>query len=296
MSDEKNNLTIAYFASEETAKEAAEKLKDWDKDLGAIDLGAIGILTMNKKGKLKTHKVGAHATGTGAKWGTALGAAAGILTGGIGLIGGAVVGLTAGSIAGSLFHKQIGMDDDEKARLEEHLKDGGAALAVMTNKHDILPVSEKLGFLGGEVASYTIPTEVVAELDASEEAEQAENDVVKDTPVEEQPEVVPQAIIHYHRPDSNYEGWGLHVWDGSADVIDWRVPLEPTGTDDFGIYFAVNLAPDATGLGYIIHKGDEKDLLDDQFLNFEMHGYEVWVDQNSTTYEKPAVSAGADEE
>lgn len=178
MSDEKNILTIAYFASEEAAKEAAEKLKDWDKDLGAIDLGAIGILTMNKKGKLRTHKVGAHATGTGAKWGTVVGAAAGILTGGIGLIGGALVGLTAGSIAGSLFHKQIGMDDDEKARLEEHLKDGGAALAVMTNKHDILPVHEKLGFLGGEVASYTVPTEVVAELDASEDAEQVENDVV----------------------------------------------------------------------------------------------------------------------
>lgn len=171
MSDEKNNLIIAYFASEAAAKEAAEAIKEWDKDLGAIDLGAIGILSMDKKGKLKTHKVGEHATGSGAKWGTAIGAAAGILTGGIGLIGGAVVGLTIGSIAGAFFHKKLGMDDAEKARLEEHLKGGGAALAVMTNAHDVSAVRDKLGFLGGESATYAVPTEVVAELEAADDTE-----------------------------------------------------------------------------------------------------------------------------
>lgn len=171
MSDEKNNLSIAYFASEEAAKEAADAIKEWDKDLGRIDLGAIGILTMDKKGKLKTHKVGEHATGSGAKWGTAIGAVAGILTGGVGLIGGAVVGLTAGAIAGAFFHKKLGMDDAERARLEEHLKDGGAALAIMTNMHDIEPVHDKLGFLGGEAVSYVLSAETIAEIEAADDTE-----------------------------------------------------------------------------------------------------------------------------
>ncbi|GAA3511624.1 hypothetical protein GCM10023075_73750 [Streptosporangium album] len=29
------------------------------------------------------------------------------------------------------------------------------------------------------------------------------------------------AIMHYHRPDGNYEGWGLHLWGM------W--PLPPSG-------------------------------------------------------------------
>lgn len=285
MADKKNNLILAYFPNEAAATEAADNLKAWDTDLGAINLGAIGIMTMNKKGKLKTTKVGTRATGTGAKWGTIVGATAGILTGGIGLLGGAVVGLTVGAVAGRMFHKEIGMDDAEKERLEAHLKEGGAALAVMTNDHDVMPVHEKLGFLGGEVASYSIPDETAEELEAAageEDAEQTGDDEIA---------AEKQAVIHYQRPDGNYDGWGLHVWAGSADVINWHVPLQPTGTDDFGIYFSVPLAEDATGLGYIIHKGDEKDLLDDQFLDFDMHGYEVWVEQNTPGYIDPPTNA-----
>lgn len=117
-----------------------------------------------------------------------------------------------------------------------------------------------------------------------------------DEDVEDEPAVVNQAMIHYHRADGNYDEWGLHVWDGSADVIDWHTPLKPDGSDDFGIYFTVALAEDAPGLGYIIHKGDEKDLLNDQFLNFDMHGYEVWVDQNTPGYVAALTVTDGDEE
>ena len=121
MANKNRNLIIAYFPSKDKAEKAAEHLKDWDKSRGDIKLGGIGIITLDEKGKLKTHKVGARAGGTGAKWGTILGAAAGILSGGVTLVGGAVVGLAAGTVAGALFHKKIGMTDEDKDRLMQHL-------------------------------------------------------------------------------------------------------------------------------------------------------------------------------
>ncbi|MEO3774923.1 pullulanase-type alpha-1,6-glucosidase [Micromonospora sp. B9E7] len=93
-----------------------------------------------------------------------------------------------------------------------------------------------------------------------------------DPPVEEG-----TAVIHYRRADGNYDGWGLHVWDGAADPTEWSAPLKPTRTDAFGAVFRVPLAAGATGLNYIIHQGDTKDLPDDQRLDFGSVGREVWL-------------------
>lgn len=75
------------------------------------------------------------------------------------------------------------------------------------------------------------------------------------------------ATIHYFRPDGDYTGWGLHAWDGAAVTVEWGAPLAPTGEDDFGIYWEVPIKPDATRLGFIVHKGDEKDPGPDMFLD-----------------------------
>ncbi|MEU8220709.1 pullulanase-type alpha-1,6-glucosidase [Micromonospora taraxaci] len=93
-----------------------------------------------------------------------------------------------------------------------------------------------------------------------------------DPPVEED-----TAVIHYRRADGNYDGWGLHVWDGAADPTEWSAPLKPIRTDAFGAVFRVPLAAGATGLNYIIHQGDTKDLPDDQRLDFGSGGREVWL-------------------
>ncbi|WP_433294805.1 pullulanase-type alpha-1,6-glucosidase [Actinoplanes sp. CA-030573] len=85
------------------------------------------------------------------------------------------------------------------------------------------------------------------------------------------------AIIHYRRADGDYAGWGLHVWDGAATGTDWGSPLQPAATDSYGVTFKVPLAAGATGLSYIIHKGDTKDLPDDQRLDFASAGREVWL-------------------
>ncbi|GGM58699.1 1,4-alpha-glucan branching enzyme [Micromonospora sonchi] len=85
------------------------------------------------------------------------------------------------------------------------------------------------------------------------------------------------AVIHYRRPDGNYDGWGLHLWDGAANPTDWSRPMPPTRIDSFGAEFRVPLAEGATGLSYLIHRGDEKDLPQDQRLDFAEAGREVWL-------------------
>jgi hypothetical protein len=91
-------------------------------------------------------------------------------------------------------------------------------------------------------------------------------------------------VLHYHRHNGDYDGWGIHVWAGYEGEMSWEEPLPPAGSDDFGIYFEIPVAAGAEGLGYIIHRGDEKDLWDDQYLNFSEQGREVWIMQNTPGY------------
>nr|WP_234024434.1 pullulanase-type alpha-1,6-glucosidase [Streptomyces sp. HGB0020] len=104
-----------------------------------------------------------------------------------------------------------------------------------------------------------------------------------------------KAVIHYHRADGNYDGWGLHVWTGAANPTDWSSPLQPVKTDAYGAVFEVPLTDGATSLSYIIHKGDEKDLSADQSLDLTANGHEVWLLNGQEKYllPQPAGSAAA---
>ncbi|MGW7524040.1 pullulanase-type alpha-1,6-glucosidase [Streptomyces sp. NPDC054783] len=104
-----------------------------------------------------------------------------------------------------------------------------------------------------------------------------------------------KAVIHYHRADGDYDGWGLHVWTGAANPTDWSNPLKPVKTDAYGAVFEVPLTAGATSLSYIIHKGDDKDLPADQSLDLKANGYEVWLLNGQEKYllPQPAGSAAA---
>jgi hypothetical protein len=240
------------------------------------------------------------------------------LSGGVTLIGGAVVGLAAGTVAGALFHKRLGMDDEDRDRLMEHLQDGGAAIAVMADDDEVEATKFELLSLGGEVENYFVPDETVDELEAAadaadvEDVEEAillsEGEHTEEAAAiaaaagaaaavaagEEEEDAAAAVVLHYHRHNGDYDGWGLHVWTGFEGEVGWEGPLPPSGADDFGIYFTVPVAEAAEGLAYIIHRGDEKDLWDDQYLDFAEHGREVWIMQNTPGYlDAPA---GEDEE
>ncbi|MFI6338163.1 pullulanase-type alpha-1,6-glucosidase [Streptomyces sp. NPDC050535] len=104
-----------------------------------------------------------------------------------------------------------------------------------------------------------------------------------------------KAVLHYHRADGDYDGWGLHVWTGAATGTDWSKPLEPVDTDAYGAVYEVPLAEGATSLSYILHKGDEKDLPTDQSLDLAANGHEVWLLNGQEKYllPQPAGSAAA---
>ncbi|MFB8400043.1 pullulanase-type alpha-1,6-glucosidase [Streptomyces sp. NPDC055912] len=98
-----------------------------------------------------------------------------------------------------------------------------------------------------------------------------------------------KAVIHYQRPDGNYEGWGLHTWTGAAQPTDWSKPLMPTRVDAYGAVYEVPLTEGATSLSYILHKGDEKDLPTDQSLDLASLGHEVWALAGQPKYLLPTV-------
>ncbi|WP_180686642.1 pullulanase-type alpha-1,6-glucosidase [Streptomyces gossypiisoli] len=121
----------------------------------------------------------------------------------------------------------------------------------------------------------------------------------KETVRTERPEYPAQdtskAVLHYHRADGAYDGWGIHVWSGAAQPTDWSKPLMPVKTDSYGAVFEVPLTEGATSLSYIIHKGDEKDLSADQALDLKANGHEVWLLSGQEKYllPQPAGSAAA---
>jgi uncharacterized membrane protein len=168
MADKNKHVIIAYFRGADKADMATSQLKDWDAANDAIKLGGIGILTW-EDGKVKTRKVSQRQGHKGAKWGLALGAVTGILSGGVTLVGGALAGAAGGAILGTFFHKSLGMTDEDEARLEKRLQSGGAAVVVMADEDEVGPTKAELAGLGGEVEDYEVPAETMNQVEASTE-------------------------------------------------------------------------------------------------------------------------------
>jgi uncharacterized membrane protein len=137
----KKQLVMAFFANEAAADAAVINIKQWDKASNDIKLGAIGVLVKDEKGKIKSHKLGQKKTGTFA----VLGALAGVLSGGVTVLGGAVVG----GILGAFFHKGLGLSKDDITRIGKELDGGKAAVGVLAQANEAASVSAKLAELGG---------------------------------------------------------------------------------------------------------------------------------------------------
>ncbi len=104
------------------------------------------------------------------------------------------------------------------------------------------------------------------------------------------------AVLHYQRPDGDYgtwpsddftDFWGVHTWTGSANPTDWPAPVQPTSVDRWGARYDIDLVDGASELAYILHRGDEKDLPEDQFLDLDGVGHEVWIESGEPGYVLP---------
>jgi len=89
-----------------------------------------------------------------------------------------------------------------------------------------------------------------------------------------------KATIHYKRNHTDYDGWGLHVWGPTAVTgVSWAESFQPTGADDYGLIWVVDMVEGAEFLNFIVHNGDEKDPGPDQIMNFAKVGCEIWLIQ-----------------
>jgi len=158
----KKQLVLAFYANEDAADEAVEAIKKWDKASKEIKLGSIGVLVKDDKGKVKTHKLGARHTTTGA----AAGVLAAVLSGGVSLVGGVVLG----SLVGAFIHKGLGMSKEDVARIGGELDGGKAAVAVLAAADESAAVSAKLGELGGTVETHEVTDEALEQAVAATEA------------------------------------------------------------------------------------------------------------------------------
>ena len=93
--------------------------------------------------------------------------------------------------------------------------------------------------------------------------------------------------IHYYRYQEDYEGWGLHLWNAveeesgtftiNGEEYDWNNAFPWQGEDEYGVYWTFDL-DDSQELGFIVHKGDEKDPpgLDRYFDDYDT-SQEIWL-------------------
>jgi uncharacterized membrane protein len=166
MASKTDRVIVAYYPSSEDAERAAYGIQAWDRANDDIKLGGVGLLIWQDD-KTKTYKLSRADAGKGAKWGLALGAVTGILSGGITLLGGAVVGGAAGAVGAKLFYKDLGLSDDDRAKMEQRLRQGELALVVMASEAEVAPTQAVLKELGGDVENYQVPEEMLTQLEAS---------------------------------------------------------------------------------------------------------------------------------
>lgn len=149
------NVVLSVFATEAAADAAVESLKAWDKLNDDIKLSAIGVLVLDDKGKVKTHKVGSRSFQKGAGIGVILA----ILLAPVTLVGGVV----AGGALGLLHHKGLGMSKDEREALMADLQGGKAAIGVLADDDEAPAIAAKLTELGGVTQTQAVSDEAMAE-------------------------------------------------------------------------------------------------------------------------------------
>ncbi len=151
-------LVLAVFSDEFQASSAAALLKD--SALAAGD--AIGVLALDEAGQVKGQNVGKRSLGKGAGIGLVL-----ALVTPVGL----AVGLLGGGILGALHHKGLGLDTADRERISQDLKDGKAAVGVLT---DVAGADAVMSFLveqGGVAQAHSVTDEALEEARAAAAAD-----------------------------------------------------------------------------------------------------------------------------
>ena len=147
-----HKVVISIFENEAAADAAVVGLKE----AGVADVDAIGVLTLDESGNVKTEKVGSHSAGKGAGIGLVLGLLGPV---GVGIGLGVGMGAATGAAIGLLHHKGLGLHDDDRERISGELGGGKAAVGVLTPVADADGIESMLTELGGVSESHTVDDE-----------------------------------------------------------------------------------------------------------------------------------------
>jgi predicted flap endonuclease-1-like 5' DNA nuclease len=153
-----NEIVLAFFKDEDAADDAVESLKAWDKANKDVKLTAVGVMVLDDKGQLKTHKMGSRSAMKGA---------------GVGLVAAVIfppsllAGIVGGGLLGSLHHKGLGLNTSDRDRIASELAGGKAAVGALVKQGDATAVSDKLAELGGVAEVHEVAEEAVAEVEAA---------------------------------------------------------------------------------------------------------------------------------
>ena len=152
----KGQLVLAFFESEEAADTAVDALNQWAKTNRRVELDAIGVLAKDDAGNVKTHKLGPREGRKGLGVGAVLGAIAAIVSPGLTLVEGAALGGAGGGLVGSLFRKDLGLTNEDAARIASRLDAGHAAVGVLVPANQAAVIADELEALGGEAEQHTV--------------------------------------------------------------------------------------------------------------------------------------------
>ena len=155
-------VILGIFADEAAADAAVAALKTWDQESIDIKLDSIGVLVADDKGQIKEHKLGQRSTGKGA---------------GIGLVLAVIApptllaGVIGGGIAGHFHHKGLGLSQADRDRISADLAAGKAAVGVLAQVVDAVPIEAKLRSLGGTVQVHEVTDEALEAVAAAADQE-----------------------------------------------------------------------------------------------------------------------------
>ena len=171
-------VVIAFFDDEFAAHQAADALRDWDKERKDIKLGGCGVM-VEKNGRLKTH-IG-RGGGREARVGAVIGVIAAVFSGDLGIVDGAVAGGVAGGGVGSFFRQAKHLQKRDFEIIMEALHAGKGLLLATCNSDELNDTVEQVKVLGGDVSAWELPAGTLDEtakdmLDAAVETD-AEVDV-----------------------------------------------------------------------------------------------------------------------
>ena len=166
-------VVIALFDDEFAARQAADALRNWDKERNDIRLGGCGVI-VEKNGRLRTHvgRWGGHE----ARVGAAIGVIAAVFSGGLGLVGGAVAGSVTGGAIGSFFRHARHLQERDFEIIMEALHAGNGLLLAACNSDELNDTAEQVKVLGGHVSAWELPAGTLDEtaeamVDAAVEAD-----------------------------------------------------------------------------------------------------------------------------